>query len=88
MKEFTRDELSELLLDTFDFPQNEIDATIEQLMNMSEGGKGALDILVATRELPDIEFQGLSLKEMKKQKPEYSDIALIVIFDGFVRSSS
>ena len=27
MKEFTRDELSDLLLDTFDFPQNEIDAT-------------------------------------------------------------
>lgn len=88
MKEFTRDELSELLLDTFDFPQNEVDATIEQLLNMSETGKNALEFLVTTRELPDIEFQGLSIKDMKRQKPEYSDIALIIIYDGFVRGSS
>ena len=88
MKEFTRDELSELLLDTFDFPQKEVDATIEQLLNMSETGKNALEFLVTTRELPDIIFQGLSIKDMKRQKPEYSDIALIIIFDGFVRGRS
>ena len=34
MKEFTRDELSDLLLDTFDFPQNEIDVTIALRLNM------------------------------------------------------
>ena len=88
MKEFTKAELAELLLDNYDYPENEIDATIEQLRNMTEIGKRALEELITTQYLPNIEFQGLSLKEMKQQKPDYSDIALIIVFDGFVRCNS
>lgn len=88
MKEFTKAELAELLLDNYDYPENEIDATIEQLRNMTETGKRALEELITTQYLPNIEFQGLSLKEMKQQKPDYSDIALIIVFDGFVRCNS
>lgn len=86
--EFSKSELTKLLLDTYDYPRDVVDVAVEQLLNMSEIGKQSLKHLIETRNLPDIECNGISLNQIKKQKPDHSDIALIIIFDGFIRMTS
>ncbi len=78
------EELKQKLLDRFDYPSEEIESTVSQLLSLSDAGNENLTYLLETGTLPDVEKSGLSLKEMKKQKPDMSDIAILIVFDQMI----
>lgn len=78
------EELKQKLLDRFDYPSAEIESTVTQLLSLSDAGKENLTCLLETGTLPDVNKFGLSLKEMKKQKPDMSDIAILIVFDQMI----
>lgn len=78
--------IKDLLLEKFDYPSAEIDATVEQIKSMSENGRSILSEYCETGILPDSSVNGLSLLEMRKQSPEKSPIALILIYDGLLQA--
>lgn len=81
--------LREILLDRFDYKSYDIEATVRELMNLSEDGKGILYEYFETGVLPIREKNGLSLSMMRKQaSSEMTDIALIIIFDGLQKRIS
>lgn len=78
--------IRDLLLEKFDYPSTEIDITIEQIQSMSEKGRSILSTYCETGVLPDSSVNGLSLLEMRRQSPEKSPIALILIYDGLLQA--
>lgn len=82
--ETEKEYIKSLLLERFDYPSTEIDATTEQIISMSEMGRSLFDAFCETGILPDASRAGLSLREMSRQAPKQSPIALIIIFDGLL----
>ena len=84
--EQAKEYIKSLLLERFDYPSTEIDATVEQIISMSEAGRTLFSCFCQTGILPDASKSGLSLREMSRQAPEQSPIALIIIFDGLLKA--
>ena len=55
---------------------------------MSECGKEIFHTFIETGVLPDASFRELSIREMLKQRPDCSPIAIIIIYDGLVSAIS
>lgn len=81
-------QLEELLREQYDYPTAEIRTTAEQISKMSEYGKQIFHSFVETGVLPDVSFNELSIREMHKQRPNCSPIAIIIIYDGLVSTIS
>ncbi|WP_448779828.1 hypothetical protein [Bacteroides congonensis] len=76
------DVLRRILLDNYDYPTEEVDSTLRQIELLSPEGKESLISLLNTGSLPDVSNNDLSLKTMKSQNPEMTDIAVLIIYDG------
>lgn len=86
--EYKVEQIKELLREQYDYPSADITVTAEQLYKMSEYGRQIFRSFVETGVLPDVSFHGLSIQEMYKQRPNYSPIAIIIIYDGLVSAIS
>lgn len=82
MKWMPEDVLRRILLDNYDYPTEEVDSTLRQIELLSPEGKESLISLLNTGSLPDVSNNDLSLKTMKSQNPEMTDIAVLIIYDG------
>lgn len=82
MKLIPKDVLRRILLDNYDYPTEEVDLTLQQIELLSPTGKEYLIFLLNTGNLPNVSNNDLSLKIMKSQNPEMTDIAVLIIYDG------
>ena len=88
MKEFNIKHIEKLLSEQYDYPAAEIKVTAEQICNMSEIGKHIFQSYSERGILPDTSHYGLSILGMNKQRPDFSPISIIIIYDGLVSAIS
>ena len=88
MDQLNAKQIEDLLREQYDYPTAEIKAATEQICKMSECGKQIFYSFVETGVLPNVSFRDLSIREMSKQRPDCSPIAIILIYDGLVSAIS
>lgn len=77
--------LKDLLINVFDFAEDNIPSLLEQIRLLSNEGVVMLDHLIETRELPEFDYNGLTPGVIKNTKPELSDVEIILCLDGLKR---
>lgn len=84
---YTSEELKDILLEN-DYPASNkklLESVIKQLQDMTPEGKIAFEYWCDTRKLPSFNIEGVTADYMKTYH-HANDIAVILAYDGLVRS--